>query len=376
MRKGEKYSLLSDRWFRIIVSSGVILLTAAFVILRYEGFFRMLGVLLCTLRPLLLGGLFALVLNRPYRRFLHDFTVLSEKRAKPFPDRQLRCAAITASVLLTLLILTGIVCILLPQLVDSVVMLTENLQFYLSNASGLLTRISGKWLPDGAAAEAQLTALRKELSGILPRLMEKLYTGTAGVLECLLDVGIGAVFSVYLLADSVRLKRQAVQAAERIFRRERTSSLLKTMRLVGTTFERFFTSQLTEALILGVLCLIGMLIFRFPYPLLISVIIGLTNIVPYVGPVVGTIPCMLIILLAEPRMAIWFLIFVVVLQQVESNFIFPRIVGKSVGLPPAWVLAAIIVGGGLFGAAGMLLAVPLTAVIYAVLFGEERESGG
>lgn len=358
------------------MSSGVILLTAAFVILRYEGFFRMLGVLLCTLRPLLLGGLFALVLNRPYRRFLHDFTVLSEKRAKPFPDRQLRCAAITASVLLTLLILTGIVCILLPQLVDSVVMLTENLQFYLSNASGLLTRISGKWLPDGAAAEAQLTALRKELSGILPRLMEKLYTGTAGVLECLLDVGIGAVFSVYLLADSVRLKRQAVQAAERIFRRERTSSLLKTMRLIGTTFERFFTSQLTEALILGVLCLIGMLIFRFPYPLLISVMIGLTNIVPYVGPVVGTIPCMLIILLAEPRMAIWFLIFVVVLQQVESNFIFPRIVGKSVGLPPAWVLAAIIVGGGLFGAAGMLLAVPLTAVIYAVLFGEERESGG
>ena len=365
MQKPRKFLLFSDERFRIFVGGGILLLAAAFVILRYEGFFKMLGTVFCTLRPLLLGTLFALVLNRPYNRFFRDLTAFSAKRRKPLPEKTLRIFAIAASVLLTLLILTGIVCILLPQLVDSVTLLGENLQFYLSNLSGLAERLTGglrpKWLPQEPLAEVQ---------ELLPRLMEKAYTCTTGVLGCLLDIGIGAVFSVYLLADKDRLKRQAASICIRLLGAKRTSRLCETARLVGSTFERFLTSQLTESVILGGLCFLGMVIFRFPYPVLMSVIIGVTNIVPYVGPIVGTVPCVGILLLAEPKKAFWFLLFVIVLQQLESNLIFPRIVGKSVGLPPTWVLAAVVVGGGLFGAAGMLLCVPLTAVLYALLFGE------
>lgn len=372
MQKPRKFLLFSDERFRIFVGGGILLLAAAFVILRYEGFFKMLGMLFCTLRPLLLGTLFALVLNRPYSRFFRDLTAFFEKRRKPLPEKTLRILAITASVLLALLILTGIVCILLPQLVDSVVMLGENLQFYLSNLSGLAERLTGgdsrsQWLP-----QTQLAALQEELQELLPRLMEKAYTCTTGVLGCLLDIGIGAVFSVYLLADKERLKRQAASICTRLLGETRTSRLCETARLVGSTFERFLTSQMTESVILGGLCFLGMVIFRFPYPVLMSVIIGITNIVPYVGPIIGTVPCVGILLLAEPKKALWFLLFVIVLQQAESNLIFPRIVGKSVGLPPTWVLAAVVVGGGLFGAAGMLLCVPLTAVLYALLFGEQE----
>ena len=122
-----------------------------------------------------------------------------------------------------------------------------------------------------------------------------------------------------------------------------------------------------DACILGLLCFIGMSIFHFQYPVLISVIIGLTNMIPIVGPIVGTVPCALILLLVEPKQAIWFVVFVIVIQQIDSNLIYPRVVGGSVGLPAMWVLFAVIVGGGLFGVLGMVLGVPVMSLIYVIL---------
>lgn len=372
MQQRQKFPIFRDARFQILVCSGTVLLLVAFVILRYEGFFAAIRCVLETLRPLLLGLLFALVLNRPYCRFLRDFTTLATRRGHPCSQRRMRCLAIAASVLLALLIVTGIVCILLPQLMDSLLLLTENIGFYAENLSGLLARFSGEQLPRWISQE-QLDRALSKLQALLPTLVQAAYGYTAGFLRCLLDVGIGAVFSVYLLADKERLKRQLTSLCTRWMPSTRAQKLASTAKLVCSTFTRFLSSQLTEALILGVLCFLGMTVLRFPYPVLISVIIGITNIVPYVGPILGTIPCMLILLLVQPRLALWFLLFVIVLQQVESNLIFPRIVGRSVGLPPAWVLAAIVIGGGLGGATGMLLGVPVTAVLYAVLFPEESE---
>ena len=143
-------------------------------------------------------------------------------------------------------------------------------------------------------------------------------------------------------------------------------------RLTCDTFARFLSSQFKEALILGVLCWLGMKLFHFPYPALCSVIIGVTNIVPYLGPVIGAVPCALLMLLVKPSAVLWFLLYLTVLQQIESNLIYPRVVGSSIGLPPAWVLGAIVLCGGLFGAAGLILGVPFAAVVYALLFPEER----
>ncbi len=372
MQNNRRFSVWHDRLFQVLTVSGTILLLAAFVILRYEGFLSAMHCVFCAVRPLLLGGLIALILNHPYCRFLHDFTLLSARMRHPLRTKTLRMLAIAASVALALLILTGIVCILLPQLVDSVVLLTDNLQFYGKNLGGVLGRFAGGKRPTWCSQE-QLDALFAGIQGMLPKIMQAAYDCTANLFSCLLDFGIGAVFSVYLLADQERLRMQAKEICTRFLHPQRTSRLITNVRFIFDTFARFFSSQLLEALILGVLCFLGMLLFDFPFPVLISVIIGLTNIVPYVGPILGTIPCAMIVLLVKPSQVLWFVLFVIVLQQAESNLIFPRIVGRSVGLPPTWVLASIILGGGLFGAAGMLLGVPLTAVVYAVLFPPQRD---
>lgn len=373
MERPDKTPLYRERLLHIIIAGGGVLLLLAFVILRYEGFFAMLRYLLKTVRPLLLGVLFASVLNRPFCRIETDLLHLRGHRWFSLSARQCHALALAITVSLTLLILVGIVCVILPQLSQSVGLLTEHSAFYGENLRQWLASNSPTFLLEWLSGE-QAGKLMEMAKEYLPTLLAKTYDYTAGFLGCVADVGIGAVFSVYLLADGQRLQAQAADIVRRIVGKERQQRLASSMRMICMTFARFFSSQLTEAVILGSLCYVGMLLFSFPYPVLISVIIGLTNIVPYVGPVAGTIPCVAILLLVKPNTALWFLLFVIVLQQLESNLIYPRIVGHSVGLPPAWVLSAIVIGGGLCGIAGLLFGVPLTAVIYTMLFGKQSDA--
>lgn len=358
--------LLRHPWVLPIVTSGTILLLLAFLLLRYEGFLSAFSAVLCTLRPLLLGLLYATVLNRPFRRFERD---IAASRLH-LSERLCRLLALSATVLLVGLALTGLICILVPELVASVQALIDNFAFYRQNLTAWLQRYR-QWLwPDWLQTE-WVRSLLQSIQGYVPELLLKTYDVTADWLACVVDIGIGAIFSFYLLADQVRLKRQLRQIGERLCGTATVDRLAKTARMACHTFAGFLTSQCMESLILGGLCYGGMRLFGFSYPVLLSVILGITNIVPYVGPILGTIPCALILLLAQPKSVLWFLLFVLVLQQIESNLIYPRIVGHSIGLPPAWVLAAIVIGGGFFGIGGMLIGVPLTAVLYALLFSEQ-----
>lgn len=365
--------LYRDRLLHIIILGGGALLLLAFVILRYEGFFAMLRYLLDTLRPLLLGVLFASILNRPFRRFEAALLKLNRRRKNRFSQRFCRVGALFATVLMTLLILGGIVCVILPQLRQSIGLLTEHSAFYGENLRQWLTANRMEFILQWLSGQ-QASRMMEMAKEYLPTVLAKTYDYTAGLIRCVIDIGIGAVFSVYLLADGERLKKQAASIVQRLVGKKRQQRLAEGTRMICMTFARFFSSQLTEALILGCLCYVGMLIFSFPYPVLISVIIGVTNIVPYVGPIAGTIPCAAILLLVKPDCALWFVLFIIVLQQLESNLIYPRIVGHSVGLPPAWVLTAIVIGGGLWGIGGLLIGVPLTAVIYTLLFGKEPQT--
>ncbi len=365
--QNQRFSILKNTLFQLIMCSGTALLLIAFMILRYEGFFAAVRTVLRTLRPLMLGGLFALVLYRPCVRFEQDLRVWNEKRRFPWSAHCIRRLSITAGVALALLTLTGIVCVLLPQLAESAAMLTDNLQFYAENLEALTSRFQLPSWMSWARADEMLESLRQQM----PKMLQKACGYTAGFLGCVLDIGIGAVFSVYLLADRERLNRQFHIVAGKLVSQQMRDKMMHMAKLSADTFAQFLRSQLTEAVILGVMCFLGILVLRMPFPVLVSVIIGVTNIVPYVGPILGTVPCTLILLMAEPKKALWFVIYIIVLQQVESNFIYPRVVGRSVGLPPTWVLGAIVVGGGVMGAVGMAVAVPLAAVIYTVLFEEQ-----
>lgn len=361
-------TVLHDRLFRVIVTAGGVLLLLAFVILRYEGFFAMLSRVMTACRPLLLGILFAAVLDPAYERLRGDLSRFQVRHGHDPEAKWIRIAAVIGAILPPLLVTASVICVLIPQLRNSVELLTENYDRY----SGELLHAVQKYLPTDRLADL-LGAVQERL----PALLKKTYDYTAELLHWLLDIGIGAVFSLYLLTDKTRLRAQLASLCGLTMSPQTIRRWARRARLTCDTFAQFLSSQLRESLILGALCWAGMVLLRFPYPVLISVLVGITNIVPYLGPLIGTVPGALLLLFVKPSAVPWFLLYIIVLQQVESNFIYPRVVGHSIGLPPAWVLGAIVICGGLFGGIGLLLGVPLAAVCYAVLFpddsGEDAE---
>lgn len=328
--------------------------------------------LLRTLRPLLFGILFATMLEPSYERLHTDFSAAAARRRIRHTG-WIKPVSLIGAMLPPVLILISIICVLIPQMTESVRRISENISIYSDNLREWLARYSetrlARWLPP-----AQLDLLLDALQEKLPQFLRTTYDHTASFIRALLDLGIGAVFSLYLLADKSRLHAQLMTLCRKQNAQARTVHLLRRGRMICGLFARFLSSQVKESLILGGLCWCGMMLLHFPYPVLISAVIGITNIVPYLGPLAGTIPCALLLLMVQPHAVIWFLVFIVILQQIETNLIYPRVVGHSIGLPPAWVLAAIVTGGGMFGMAGLLLGVPLAAVLYAVLFPQDEET--
>ncbi len=178
---------------------------------------------------------------------------------------------------------------------------------------------------------------------------------------------ISFIFSLYILFQKENLYRQLKKILYAYLKEDTVTSILNILRMANVTFSKFVTGQLTEAIIIGLLCYVGMNIFSMPYATMISALVGFTALIPLVGAFIGTAFGCIMILMVDPMKAVWFVVFIIILQQLEGNIIYPRVVGKSVGLPGMWVLVAITVGGSLLGIFGMLLSVPTCSVLYALL---------
>lgn len=367
MNDKEHFKLLHSRLVRSIVLSGGILLVLAFVILRYDGFFACIRTVLNVIRPLIIGIVIAFALNTPFlflEKQIGRLTARFTKDHKPMPRLSFGVGLLLTYVL-AIATLTGIICIIIPQIVDSIHLFSANFDSYYDNLNSIAERYKDtevmQWIQN-----YDIKAKVTELADYAPEMLAKTYDVTTSFLSGIIDLVIGIVFSIYILSDKRNLKHMA-QVLSRMALKKRYERFSDGMQLAVETFTKFLNGQLMEAFFIGVFCFIGMRIFRFDYPVLISVLIGLTNMVPIVGPIIGTIPCALILLLVNPRQVVWFVIFVIVLQQLESNLLYPRVVGSSVGLPPIWVLAAVTIGGGLGGVLGMVLGVPLASILHAFL---------
>lgn len=178
---------------------------------------------------------------------------------------------------------------------------------------------------------------------------------------------VSFIFSIYILFQKENLCRQIKKILYAYLKEETVESILDIFKMANTTFSKFVTGQLTEAIIIGLLCYAGMNIFSMPYAIMVSTLVGFTALIPLVGAFIGTAFGALMIVMVDPSKALVFVIFIIILQQLEGNIIYPRVVGKSVGLPGMWVLVAITVGGSLLGIVGMLLSVPTCSVLYALL---------
>ena len=275
-----------------------------------------------------------------------------------------------AGLLVSTLLLVGVVFaiffIVVPALKDSVVNFVSllpsrltHLEHWWNNLAGFLEAHSIQ-LPEFSLNSAEL---QNNITSFLSKYGEDFLNTTIGITSSIFSLVVNLVlalaFSLYLLAQKETLTGQAKKVVRALFSEKWAHWITDVARMTNRTFSNFVTGQLTEAVILGTLCFLGMLIFRLPYAGVISVLVIFGA---FIGVGIGAF----LILLVSPIKALWFILFFVILQQLEGNLIYPRVVGKSVGLPGIWVLAAVTVGGNAFGLAGMLLAVPLCSVLYTL----------
>ena len=197
--------------------------------------------------------------------------------------------------------------------------------------------------------------------------MQKIMNAGMNFVTGIVNFFIGLIIMVYLLYDEERFKRTFKKINYALLPRKAADSFIYVLCLCRDAFNNFIFGKIIDSLIIGILCYICVAFLKIPYPVLIAVIVGITNIIPVFGPFIGAIPCLIILVMIDPLAALKFLIFIIILQQVDGNIIGPKILGGSMGLPTLWIMFAIIVGGSLFGVFGMVIGVPLFSVIYTLI---------
>lgn len=329
-----------------------------------------LGRVVAVLTPFILGLLFAFILNILMSFLERKLFFRLEKAKKPFLRKLKRPLSIITAFVIVLAVITAILLFLIPQLSQSVATLTANSKDYLKTAERFINDMARRFNLTGDfwnQIAFNWNEIISRSTQFTTAAVQRILSFTMSLTNGIINFIMGLIVSVYLLAQKEKLIRILKKLVYGFASRTTAERLIETGAQANKTFHNFVAGQLTEALILGVLVLIGMLIFGFPYAVLCSVIIAVTAIIPIFGAWIGAIPSAFIILMAAPTKTIWFIIFIVVLQQLEGNIIYPRVVGNSIGLDGLWVLFALIVGGSLFGVVGMLLGIPAFAVFYVIL---------
>lgn len=284
-----------------------------------------------------------------------------------------RLLSVIAALLTFLAIVYGLLALVIPQLWESVTdtFSAENLQKNYEKITTWLNNVLkdspiGDWLVETDPIRILQNWINTEQQNILERLGEAV-TGAYGVAKVLINMIIGLVAAVYLLISKEKFIAQTKKIIVSVFRPKTADRLFEIGRLTNRSFGGFIVGKLIDSLIIGVLSYIGMVIFRMPYPLLISTLVGFFNIIPFFGPFIGIGIGALLILLQSPLTCLYFLIFEIILQQVDANVIGPRILGGRLGISEFWILVSITVLGSVFGFPGMILGVPLFTIFYTLI---------
>lgn len=324
--------------------------------------------------PLLIGFCLAFIMNVPLKLFEEKvFSFLNKRNFKTWNKlRRPLCLILTFGVFI------GAICVLLflliPELQRTVAMFIENLPAYLDNLQSLADDVVAFFTGSSQSLDGvhiDWDRLNQSVMNFLNRysssMLDTTFQITTSIFSGVFNFIVGLFFSVYMLLQKEKLSRQFQRALYAFFPKPKADRVLSVGQLSGKTFSRFVTGQFTEAVITGSLCFIGMKIMNLPYASAISMLVCVTALIPIFGAFIGVFVGAFLILMVHPLQALWFIIFFIVLQQVEGNLIYPKVVGVSVGLPSIWVLLAVTVGGGLFGILGMLVSVPLCSVVYCLL---------
>lgn len=329
------------------------------------------------LRPIIYGLAIAYLLN-PIVEYV-------DAHLKPFLEKKMgsrkkahsisRGVGIFVAIMVLIFIIVALFNMMIPELYRSIrdMVLTVPSQLNqlvdkvmeMNSKDTTLTLLLSNILKEGT--DYLQTWMRTDLLNQINIVMSNLTVGVINIISELLNVIIGIIISIYVLFSKEKFSGQSKKLVYAVFKPSHANMLLHLTTKSNDIFGGFIIGKIIDSVIIGILCFLGLSILKMPYTLLVSVIVGVTNVIPFFGPYIGAIPSAILIMLTDPKMGIYFIIFVLVLQQLDGNVIGPKILGDSTGLSAFWVVFAILIGGGLFGIIGMILGVPTFAVIYYIV---------
>ena len=371
-RWDKKYLYWGVTAFCVIAASIVFFLILS-KISAIKGFF---GVILKVIKPVLYGLLFAYLMNPLVKTFERPILVQWGEKIYGKDSRKsrsfARCIAILLALVLVLLIVIGLLWLVLPRLYESIQTLVTNLPLYFDRMRSTVEEIfkANQDVEDYVLglfdnlSQTLSSFLSGDLVNELKTVLVSITSSVYAVVMEIVYIAIGFIVAVYILTSKERFAAQTKKVLYSIFDVQHATDIIEEAHEVNEIFIGFVSGKILDSLIIGVICYISLNIIQMPYKELVSVIVGVTNVIPFFGPFIGAVPSAFLILLVDPFKCLIFVIYILILQQIDGNIIGPKILGQNTGLSSFWVICAILVGGGLFGFAGMLFGVPVFAVIY------------
>lgn len=349
-----------------------LIVAGVFLFVKYfSNLWGVITLLIGAASPLLIGCAIAYILNILLKR-IERFYFPASKRKIVLKTRRPVCILLSITILVCIVAL--VVNVVVPELIASFTIIGREIPPLIDFARDWLVKNASDW----PSLQQFLTSLDIDWSAVMQKVWTVVTTGAGdliniligavtGLLGIITQIVIGFIFAIYLLFHKEKLKEQFNRILQVHMKPEKNQKIQSVLQTAHETFSNFIVGQCTEAVILGVLCALGMMAFHFPYAAMTGAVIGVTALIPIAGAYIGAAIGAFMICTEDPLKALLFLLFIIILQQIEGNLIYPKVVGTSIGLPGMWVLAAVTIGGGVMGIFGMLLGVPLAATIYKLL---------
>lgn len=343
-------------------------------VIHFEKVIGLLGNFFSILAPFTIGIIVAYIVNMPYA-WLYQTAFGFLGTGNDFKGKLRKPLSLILAFLFFIAIIAFTICIIVPELSESFNSLSTNMDDYIAKTSSLIQKglsFIGYQYTDTSDLLKPLNDLSEFLMGhnisdVFKSLSPHIFGITKNITTSLYNIFIGIIISIYFLAYKETLLRQFKKVLCAFLRERHLKYTFKVGRTANEIIGRFICGKVIDSSIIGVLCFIGLSIFGFDYAGLISIVVGITNVIPFFGPIIGAIPCAILLLLVNPIQAFWFIPFILLLQQLDGNVIGPKILGESIGIDGIWIIVGVLLGGGLFGFYGMILGVPILAVIYIFL---------
>lgn len=362
---------INSKYFQIGITAFLVIAASTllcFALLNVKTLLNFLGMVINILMPLIVGLVLAYIMGPIVNLFEKKvFNKLGKESIK-------RNLSILCTLVIILGIFIAIISVVIPQLLESLQKLIISVPTYFTNI--------GDWIVDFVKSNNLEESILNNFDNITKNVLDvvnkivipsdtgiasMVSSGITGVIKFIFNLVIGIVFAIYILANTSKFKAQSRKFLYSIFNVEKVNNFLNELSHVNHIFLNFIGGKIGDSTCVALLTFIFLLVFKYPYPLLIAVLIGITDLIPYFGPYIGTIPSALLILMVSPIKAVTFILFIIVLQQLDGNLITPKIQKQATGLPSFWVLFAITLFGGLFGIIGLLIAVPCFTIIYELV---------